>query len=93
MLFSLFNSVAPSSRFRCLIAALRLATAAKTPDALLPSLKRTDEWVKEWHLGTPDTRTLYAAVSALLRESKGGAKESFAYLLKYLGTFEARLCT
>ena len=91
VLFSLFNSVpAPAFRYAAFIAALRLATLAKAPDALLPSLKRADEWAKEWALSRTEIRDLYFAVSGLLRESKGGAKESFAFLLKYLGTYEAR---
>lgn len=92
ILFALFNASAePAFRYHVFVSSLQLATAANLPDALLPSLKRTEEWVRDWKLAKPQTRDLYSAVSALLRESKGGAKESYAFLLKFLGTFEARL--
>lgn len=90
ILFALFNSSAePAFRYQVFLSALQLATAANLPEVLLPSLWRTEEWVKEWKLSKAQTRDVFSAVSALLRESKGGAKESNAFLLKFLATYEA----
>lgn len=91
ILFALFNASAePAFRYQVFLSALQLASAASLTEALLPSLKRTEEWVREWKLAKAQTRDIYSAVSALLRDSKGGAKESYAFLLKFLGTFEVR---
>lgn len=91
ILFALFNaSSEPAFRYHVFLSTLQLATAANLTETLLPSLKRAEEWAKEWKLAKPQIRDLYKAVSALLRESKGGAKESYAFLLKFLATFDVR---
>eukprot|EP00897_Mesotaenium_endlicherianum_P002776 jgi/Mesen1/2526/ME000161S01579 len=88
LLFGLYNILkSPSSRFQLYMEALRFATAGKVADLIIPSFKRLDAFIKEWNLKTSDVRLLYLQVTNILKDHKGSARESYNYLLKYLGTF------
>eukprot|EP00850_Spirogloea_muscicola_P019612 SM000195S05259 [mRNA] locus=s195:3038:5010:- [translate_table: standard] len=81
--------------------ALQFAVTGHATDQVVPSFKRLDALAKEWQAGVEEQRALYLAVGTILRDTKGGlsivllyctrsaSKESFAYLVKYLGTYSA----
>lgn len=88
LLFVLYNAVkAPFGRFQVYLRGLEFAAAARAADAFVPSFRRLDAFVREWGAGPRELRPLYLAVTNVLRETKGSAKDSFAYLMKYLATF------
>ncbi|KAH0699186.1 hypothetical protein KY290_013998 [Solanum tuberosum] len=46
-----------------------------------------DSFLKEWNLGVKDLRGFFLKMSNILKETKGSAKTSFKFLIKYLETF------
>ncbi|MCD7450934.1 hypothetical protein HAX54_009080 [Datura stramonium] len=67
--------------------ALNLAINGKVTEHILPSFKKIDSFLQEWNLGVKDQRELFLKISNILKETKGYAKESFKFLMKYLETF------
>eukprot|EP00271_Cylindrocystis_brebissonii_P014810 TRINITY_DN36384_c0_g1_i1.p1 TRINITY_DN36384_c0_g1~~TRINITY_DN36384_c0_g1_i1.p1 ORF type:complete len:411 (+),score=86.82 TRINITY_DN36384_c0_g1_i1:191-1423(+) len=88
LLISLYNLVRnPAIQFQLYMDMLNFATAAKVTELIVPSFKRLDALIREWGRGPKEQRALFLAVSNILKETKGSSRESFSYLLKYLGTF------
>lgn len=90
ILFNLYNLLEnPYSRFCVYLKSLNLATAGKVTEHILPSIKKMDNFLKEWNLGVKDQRELFLAISNILKENKGSTKDSFMFLTKYLETFSS----
>ncbi|CAA0823352.1 Proteasome component (PCI) domain protein [Striga hermonthica] len=88
ILFNLYNLLDnPYSQFFVYMKALNLAISGKVTEHVLPSFKKIENFLKEWNLGVKDRRDLFLAVSNILKDSKGSAKDSFDFLVKYLETF------
>ncbi|CAA0824542.1 Proteasome component (PCI) domain protein [Striga hermonthica] len=88
ILFNLYNLLDnPYSQFFVNMKALNLAISGKVTEYVLPSFGKMENFLKEWNLGVKDRRDLFLAVSNLLKDSKGSAKDSFDFLVKYLETF------
>ncbi|MCD9639713.1 hypothetical protein HAX54_024419 [Datura stramonium] len=88
ILFNLYNLLEnPYSRFFVYMKALNLAINGKVTEHILPSFKKIDSFLQEWNLGVKDQRELFLKISNILKETKGYAKESFKFLMKYLETF------
>ncbi|KAH0665108.1 hypothetical protein KY285_026314 [Solanum tuberosum] len=67
--------------------ALNLAINGKVVEHILPSFKKIDSFLKEWNLGVKDHMGLFLKISNIMKKSKGSAKESFKFLIPYVGTF------
>ncbi|KAJ7547824.1 hypothetical protein O6H91_08G105500 [Diphasiastrum complanatum] len=87
ILFNLYNVLGiPYGRFLIYKRALKLAANGKVTDLIIPSFKRIDTFLKEWNIGINHKRELYLALTNILKDNKGSAKDSFSFLLKYLAT-------
>uniref|UniRef100_M1DEN2 Cop9 complex subunit 7a n=1 Tax=Solanum tuberosum TaxID=4113 RepID=M1DEN2_SOLTU len=87
-LFNLYNLLEnPYSHFFVYIKALNLAINRKVAEHFLPYFKKIDSFLKEWNLGVKDLRGFFLKMSNILKETKGSAKTSFKFLIKYLETF------
>eukprot|EP00270_Netrium_digitus_P018431 TRINITY_DN6_c0_g1_i1.p1 TRINITY_DN6_c0_g1~~TRINITY_DN6_c0_g1_i1.p1 ORF type:complete len:439 (+),score=138.75 TRINITY_DN6_c0_g1_i1:50-1318(+) len=91
LLFLLYNVLSfPSTRFLIFMQILGFAVAVRAADLVLPAVRRVEALVKEWGgVSMGEQRGLFLTASNILREVKGGAKDSYSLLLKYLGTFSA----
>ncbi|KAM3363709.1 eukaryotic translation initiation factor 3 subunit M isoform X1 [Capsicum galapagoense] len=90
ILFNLYNLLEnPYSRFFVYLKSLNLASHGKVTEHILPSIKKMDNFFKEWNLGVNDQRELFLAISNVLKDNKGSAKDSFMFLTKYLETFSS----
>ncbi|KAE8775556.1 eukaryotic translation initiation factor 3 subunit M-like [Hordeum vulgare] len=89
VLFSLYNLLAsPSGKAFVYRKALELAAAGKAADCVVPTFKNIDAFVAYWGIGKPEQRDLFLAVSRVLKDQKGMAKEYFKFLNKYLAMFD-----
>ncbi|WMV46467.1 hypothetical protein MTR67_039852 [Solanum verrucosum] len=87
-LFNLYNLLEnPYSRFFVYMKALNLAINGKVVEHILPSFKKIDSFLKEWNLGVKDDMGLFLKISNIMKKTKGSAKESFKFLIQYLGAF------
>lgn len=89
VLFSLYNLL-PSPYGKAFVykKALELATAGKAAEYIIPSFKNIDSFVSEWGIDNLEKRELYLAITTILKDHKGMAKEYFNFLNKYLATFK-----
>ncbi|CAK9223417.1 unnamed protein product [Sphagnum troendelagicum] len=88
ILFHLYNMLGnPYGRFLIFKRAVKLAIAGKVTDLIVPSFKRLDAFLREWHIGESDKRDLYLSATNILKDQKGSSKESYSFLVKYLATF------
>ncbi|KAA8530445.1 hypothetical protein F0562_005154 [Nyssa sinensis] len=88
IMFNLYNLLEnPYSQFFVYMKALNLAVNGKVAENIIPSFKKMDNFLREWHIGIKDQRELFLAVSNVLKENKSLAKDSFKFLTKYLATF------
>eukprot|EP00959_Pyramimonas_sp_CCMP1952_P002231 46274-Pyramimonas_sp.AAC.1 len=89
ILLSLFNMVEyPYGKYTVFMHLIRYAQKAQVAELLLPSLKKVEGWVKDWGLGSEESRALYLAVANLCSGQPSASKEHLHYLVKYLATFE-----
>jgi len=89
LLQSLFNMMQyPYGKFVAFLQIVNFATHAQMVDSLLPAIKKTEVWVKEWSVGVEESRALYLAVANLCSGQASASKEYFHFLTKYLSTFE-----
>ncbi|XP_008786018.1 eukaryotic translation initiation factor 3 subunit M [Phoenix dactylifera] len=88
MLFNLYNLLEnPYARFLVYNKALNLAASGKVTESIIPSFKNIDSFLQEWNIGKMDQRELFLTISNILKDNKSMAKDSFAFLTKYLATF------
>jgi len=89
ILFNLYNMLEnPYSKFSVYERALKLAANGKVADLIIPSFKKMDAFLKEWNIRKINQRELFLAISNILKDNKGSAKDSYSFLLKYLATFD-----
>ncbi|KAK4800196.1 hypothetical protein SAY86_025561 [Trapa natans] len=94
ILFNLYNLLTiPYDRFSVYMQALNLAANGKVVEHIVPSLKKIDEFLKEWNLNLKKQRDLFLAISNVAKESKSSVKDSFKFLIKYLATFSGEDAT
>ncbi|KAH0636098.1 hypothetical protein KY290_036518 [Solanum tuberosum] len=67
--------------------ALNLAINGKVVEHILPPFKKIDIFLKEWNVGVKDHMGLFLKISNIMKKTKGSAKDSFKFLIQYLGTF------
>ncbi len=71
-LFHLYNMLGnPYGRFLIFKRAVKLAIAGKVTDLIVPSFKRLDAFLREWHIGESDKRDLYLSATNILKDQKG----------------------
>ncbi|WOL15238.1 eukaryotic translation initiation factor 3 subunit M [Canna indica] len=88
ILFNLYNLLEnPYSKFYVYTKALDLAASGKVTESIIPSFKKIDNFLQEWNIGKLDQRELYHAISNILKDNRSMAKDSFAFLTRYLATF------
>lgn len=88
ILFNLYNLLEnPYSRFFVYKKALDLAAGGKVAESIIPSFKNIDSFLQEWNIGKIDQRELFRSISNILKDNKSMAKDSFAFLTRYLATF------
>jgi translation initiation factor 3 subunit M len=92
ILFHLYNMLGnPYGRFLIFKRAVKLAIAGKVTDLIVPSFKRLDAFLREWHIGESDKRDLYLSATNILKDQKGydlvlslaPAHLSFLFVLVY----------
>jgi len=89
ILFNLYNMLEnPYSKFLVYERALKLAANGKVADLIIPSFKKMDAFLKEWNIRKNNQRELFLAISNILKDNKGSARDSYSFLLKYLATFD-----
>lgn len=90
ILFNLYNLLEnPYSKFFVYTKALDLAVNGKVTESIIPSFKKINSLLQEWNIGKEDQRALFLTISNILKDSKSMAKDSFAFLTKYLATFSS----
>ncbi|KAG6530628.1 hypothetical protein ZIOFF_012869 [Zingiber officinale] len=88
ILFNLYNLLEnPYSKFFVYTKALDLAASGKVTENIIPSFKKIDSFLQEWNIGRLDMRQLFRSISNILKDNKSMAKDSFAFLTRYLATF------
>ncbi|XP_074574332.1 uncharacterized protein LOC141830804 [Curcuma longa] len=88
ILFNLYNLLEnPYSKFFVYTKALDLAASGKVTENIIPSFKKIDSFLQEWNIGRLDMRQLFRSISNILKDNKSLAKDSFAFLTRYLATF------
>ncbi|KAJ0963512.1 hypothetical protein J5N97_028634 [Dioscorea zingiberensis] len=88
LLFNLYNLLEnPYSKFFVYTKAVDLAASGKVTESIIPSFKKIDSFLEEWNIGKMDQRNLFLSISNILKDNKSMAKDSFAFLTKYLATF------
>lgn len=88
ILFNLYNLLEdPYGKFLVYSKALNLAASGKVTESIIPSFKKIDSFLQEWNIGKMDQRELFLTIANILKDNKSMAKDSFAFLTKYLATF------